>query len=297
MDKSIISEGIVFEFDIFLSSASNTGIKLFKGKNSVFTSEDIKLLENIDELFIQDKYKESYGTHLERKRTEDFEKKSSIIYSKATSTLDELFKNPETLANYQSSKLVVNDLVSNILDDDFTLKSLMNIAEHDFYTHTHSLNVAIYSLSLGSFLNLDQKSLNELGESALLHDLGKSKIHPDIINKDGKLDDKEWKKMLAHPSLGYTIGLRLGMTNKKVLDGIKYHHERFDGTGYPDGLKGTDISLYARIICLCDIFDAITSKRSYKEAMSTFEALKLIKTSMKGHVDHSLLNSMVLMFR
>ena len=102
---------------------------------------------------------------------------------------------------------------------------------------------------------------------------------------------------MAHPSLGYTIGLKIGITNRKVLAGIKHHHEKMDGTGYPDGLLGNGIPLYARIVGLCDIFDALTSKRSYKDAMTTFEAVKLIKTKMNNHVDLKLLNSLLQMFR
>ena len=306
MNKSIISEGLIFEYDIFVTSESNTGIKIFKSKNSIITGSDVTALSTIEELYIQQKYTKSYGMTLDRitrsitekeQKKEEFDKKSGEIYSNATKILEDLFDNPETLGNYENSKTVVNDLVGNILDDDFTLKSLMHIAEHDFYTHTHSLNVAIYSMCLGSFLKLDNKALAELGESALLHDLGKSKIDPDIINKDGKLTDKEFKKMMAHSSLGYTIGLKIGITNKNVLDGIKYHHEKMDGTGYPDGLLGSGIPIFARIIGLCDIFDALTSKRSYKEAMTTFEAVKLMKTTMSNHVDLKLLNSLLLMFR
>ena len=306
MNKSIISEGLIFEYDIFVTSESNTGIKIFKSKNSIITGSDVTALSTIEELYIQQKYTKSYGMTLDRitrsitekeQKKEEFDKKSGEIYSNATKILEDLFDNPETLGNYENSKTVVNDLVGNILDDDFTLKSLMHIAEHDFYTHTHSLNVAIYSMCLGSFLKLDNKALAELGESALLHDLGKSKIDPDIINKDGKLTDKEFKKMMAHSSLGYTIGLKIGITNKNVLHGIKYHHEKMDGTGYPDGLLGSGIPIFARIIGLCDIFDALTSKRSYKEAMTTFEAVKLMKTTMSNHVDLKLLNSLLLMFR
>lgn len=312
MDKSVVSEGMIFDFNIFLPSNSNKDINLFKDKNSVITAEDIALLSESRALYVNAAEHEKYKIHMEnlikQKSNEEkieievvnqlsFSEKSEAVYLNATKILDDLFNNPETLGNYENSKTVVDELVENILDDDFTLKSLMAIAEHDYYTHTHSLNVAIYAMSLGSYLKLDRISLSELGESALLHDLGKSKISPEIINKNGKLTDKEFKKMMAHPSLGYTVGLKLGIKNKKVLAGIKYHHEKMDGSGYPDGLYGVGIPLYARIIGLCDIFDALTSKRSYKEAMSTFEAIKLIKTQMNSHVDLKLLNSMLMMFR
>ncbi len=314
IDKNIVDKGMIFDFNIFIASDIDKEIKRHINKNCIVTEKDISKISEKTIVYINEAEHERFLHHIQNKtaipsntKPETFKKdkispvefkaKSKVIYTNATKALDDLFNNPETLSNYDASKEVVNELVENVLDDDFTLMSLMSIAEHDYYTHTHSLNVAIYSMSLGSFLNLDSKSLAELGEAALLHDLGKSKICPTIINKNGKLDDKEWKKMMAHPSLGYTIGRKLGITNQKILQGIRHHHEKMDGSGYPHGLMGSQIPLYAKIIGLCDIFDALTSKRSYKEAMSTFEALKLIKYQMNNHVDLSLLNSMVLMFK
>ena len=161
-------------------------------------------------------------------------------------------------------------MVGTILHDDYAIKSLMSIATHDYYTHTHSINVAIYALSLGSFMKLKPDALSELGEAALLHDLGKSKIDAAIINKNGKLTDQEYAEMKKRPSLGYTIGLKLGIKNRKILEGIRHHHEKMDGTGYPFRMRGEAIPYYARIIGLCDIFDALTSRRSYKEPMVPF---------------------------
>jgi HD-GYP domain-containing protein (c-di-GMP phosphodiesterase class II) len=103
--------------------------------------------------------------------------------------------------------------------------------------------------------------------------------------------------MKKHPVHGVSLCLKLGIKNKNILDGIKYHHEKKNGTGYPIGLSGDEIPLYAMMIGICDIFDALTSKRSYKEAMTSFEALMLMKTQMKDELDIRLLKSMILMFK
>lgn len=89
----------------------------------------------------------------------------------------------------------------------------------------------------------------------------------------------------------------MGIKNQKVLNGIRHHHEKMDGSGYPYGYSEFEIPLYARIVGLCDIFDALTSRRSYKEPMSTFDAMKLMRNQMKNHIDLNLLNNMVSMFK
>lgn len=324
IDKIIVAEGVIFDFNLFLPASSKNQIELFKDKNLAISTQDIIYLDGKKTLYVNEAEHEKYKIYLQSITQSDdkdeleklqnieliedtpyeavtvdmnFEEKVEVMYEGAAKILDELFKNPETLGGYEKSKDVVNGIVQSVLDDNFTLKSLMSIAAHDYYTHTHSINVAIYSLSLGSYLKLDKISLAELGESALLHDLGKSKIDTSIINKNGKLTEEEFKKIQSHPALGYSIGVKIGIKNQKVLNGIRHHHEKMDGSGYPYGYSEFEIPLYARIVGLCDIFDALTSRRSYKEPMSTFDAMKLMRNQMKNHIDLNLLNNMVSMFK
>jgi HD-GYP domain-containing protein (c-di-GMP phosphodiesterase class II) len=306
IDKNIITEGMVCPFSIFTSSDSNAQMHCFKELGELITSDESVIIDTDKLLYVLEaehpKYEYLRASLLDSKDSQkiknvNFAEQSLSIYKNASDVLTNLFNDPETLGNYEASKLIVNDIVETILNDKYTIQSLMSIASHDYYTHTHSINVSIYALSLGSFLNFTQKELSELGEAALLHDLGKSKIAPEIINKNGKLTDAEFQKIKEHPAHGYTIGLKLGIKNRKVLEGIRHHHEKIDGTGYPFGLRGEAIPYYARIIGLCDVFDALTSRRSYKEPMTSFEALSLIKINMKNHIDSTLLKKMIEMFR
>ena len=300
IDKKIIQLDKKFDFNIYYAVGS--GVALLLEKESVVEQHHLVASYNHKALYISQEDQSSYKTfhekHLQSLKNsfELFEDKTATIYSNATNIMNTLFENPDTLGNYEESKEVVNDLVHTILDDHFAIESLMKIATHDYYTHTHSLNVTVYSLSLGSFIGLSDTDLSRLGESALLHDLGKSKVPPEIINKNGRLTPEEFEIMKAHPDLGYEMALNMGIKDKHILAGIRYHQEKMSGEGYPLGLKGTKIPLFARIIGLCDVFDAITSKRSYKEAMSTFDALSLIKNKMHEHVDNELLAKMILMF-
>jgi len=231
------------------------------------------------------------------KRPVTIHEKSVDAYNKANIAIDNLYNNTEVSSNYRASKKAVRELVLTILHDDFTIRSFMSVINHRDCTPTHSLNVAIYALSLGSYLKLKKEALLELGESALLHDLGKNKIDEQIVNKNDKLSTDEYEVIKEHSKLGHDICIEIGITNKNTLDGIIYHHEKIDGTGYPSGLKGEDIPLFARIIGICDTFDALTSQRSYKEAFPTFEALKHMKIEMKNYFDTDLVNKMIMMFR
>ncbi len=301
IDETIVCTGDVAEFSLYypLSIGSDMQCFIKKGeeisnKSRLVLSEQKALYISYEDKELYDEYCNLYSINLKKN---EFDKKTALVYSKASTIIDELFSNPEALGASRKAKKVVNDLVNIILDDHFTIRSLMSIAAHDYYTHTHSLNVSVYALSLGAFLKFEKEELSALGESALLHDLGKSKISPEIINKNGRLTDLEYNKMKKHPELGFYLAMQMGISNKDVLHGIKFHHEKMDGSGYPSRLRGDSIPINARIIALCDIFDALTSKRSYKPALTSFDALKLIKSDMSTHIDLKLLNSMILMFR
>ena len=301
IDKSIFEEGEIFEFDIFIASDSKKQMRCFKENGRVITSSEKKIINTKELLYVKESeyiaYESLKSTLRVNTKAISFHSKSTELYTNASNILNNLFSDPEALGNYEASKEVVNDMVETILNNNFTIKSLLSIAIHDYYTHTHSINVAIYSLSLGSFLKFKPDELSELGEAALLHDLGKSKVDPNIINKNGKLTDEEFQEIKKHPALGYRLGVKLGIKNKKILNGIRHHHEKMDGTGYPFGMSGETIPYNARIIGICDIFDALTSRRSYKEPMSSFEALTLMKIKMKNELDINLLNKMILMFK
>jgi len=209
--------------------------------------------------------------------------------------MDELFTNPDALGNIEKSQDIVDGFVNLILQEESTIESIIQIAAHDYYTHTHSINVSVYTLSLAKFIGLKDKDLADIGMSSMLHDLGKSKVDWEIINKNGKLTEDEFMQMKKHPEAGYDIALSMGITDKRILSGIRSHHEKLDGNGYPDGLKDKQISLFARIIAVCDVFDALTTKRSYKDAMSSFTAIKIMKDQMSEHLDVRIINGLVQM--
>ncbi len=149
-----------------------------------------------------------------------------------------------------------------------TLESIEAIARtidvKDSYTNGHSRRVGYYSREIAKAMNLDEKQVENIFYTALLHDIGKIGIPISIINKPSRLDDKEFEIMKTHTTKGGKI-LKDISTIPGIVEGAMYHHEKYDGTGYPKGLKGEEIPLIARIICCADCFDAMATKRSYKE--------------------------------
>lgn len=302
IDKRLITEGELLEFTTYESNDTKTVMSLFLQSDTVVDGNSKVRLREVENLFVIDEEYERYQRyaqkHLKTIATNSevpFSEKADIVYSKASEVMDELFKNPDSLANMQKSQDIVDGFVNLVLQDEATLASIMKIAAHDYYTHTHSINVSIYSLSLAKFLGLKDKELEDIGMSSMMHDLGKSKVDWDIINKNGKLTDTEFTRMKKHPAAGYDIALNLGITDKRILAGIRSHHEKLDGGGYPDGLKDKQISLFPRIIAVCDVFDALTTKRSYKDAMTSFEAIGLMKKQMQGHLDMRLIDALIKM--
>ena len=147
------------------------------------------------------------------------------------------------------------------------VRALANsIDAKDTYTMGHSERVAKYSIEIGKIMNLSDEDLKNLYIGALLHDIGKIGISEAIINKPDKLTNEEFQQIKTHPSRGAMI-IEPAKFLKEKVPLIKYHHERFDGKGYPEGLKGEEIPLLARIICVADSFDAMTSKRAYRDTM------------------------------
>ena len=299
VDKRFLHLNDKIDFNLFYLETPSD-MSLLVQANSLLEEVQIMRISNIKDIYASklDRYKyEAFkNSHLEKilnDTTLTIDEKSKIIYESTARLTRDIFNNPTALDNVQLSKDIVNPILKSVLQSQDTIASYIKIITYDYYTHTHSLNVSIYALCLGVKLGLDEKILKDLGRSALLHDLGKSRISHNIVNKDEKLTTQEHLLMRQHPVFGYEIARALGIKNKNILDGIRHHHEKLDGQGYPDSLKANAITLFPRIIGICDIFDALTTRRSYKEANSSYDALHTMKSTMTHKLDTKILNSFI----
>ncbi|HPT54085.1 MAG TPA: HD domain-containing protein [Fervidobacterium sp.] len=164
-------------------------------------------------------------------------------------------------------------------------KILLGIAtaidKRDNYTHQHSRNVAQYSVELGRKMGLNQQALEKLEFSAILHDVGKIGIPDSILLKAGKLTDEEYQIIKNHTVYGSEILSVIKYVDTDIISGALEHHERLDGSGYPYGKKDDEISLFGQIIGIADVFDALSSRRTYKEAWQLSNVLKMIEEDVE----------------
>ncbi len=200
-------------------------------------------------------------------------------------------------ASVKQVKRAVQGVVDQVLGNETSLVGLTTIRDYDEYTFTHSLNVCIFSISIGKRLGLDKLQLYDLGMAALLHDIGKSRIPLEVLNKEGPLDEDEWQMMQAHPWVGALtlFGLRgYGEIPYRSAIAAYEHHMRIDLTGYPKSLRPRKMSLFSKIIAVADGFDAATSRRSYQtDPLEPSQVLQEMWRNPKRGMDRVLVKGMI----
>lgn len=176
----------------------------------------------------------------------------------------------------QQAIAIVRKLIDELIENDEIIISLGSLRRVDDYTLEHSVNVCILSLVIGMSIGIDHDELMDLGIGAILHDIGKMLIPKHILNKPGLLTVDEYKIVKKHTTYGYDILKKSSKISKRAAEVALNHHERLDGNGYPSGKKEGQISIYSRIVAVCDVYDALTSDRVYKKKIEAHKALEYI---------------------
>jgi len=186
---------------------------------------------------------------------------------------------------------VVEQISASVLRHPSAMISLTRLRTADEYTYIHSVSVCALMTAVARQMGLSAAEVQAAGTAGLLHDVGKLLTPPEVLNKPGRLTDEEFAVMKRHPEQGVAL-LEEWQASAETIDVCRHHHEKFDGSGYPDGLAGTQISLLSRIAAVCDVYDAISSTRPYKTAWSPAESIRRM-AEWKGHFDPQVFQAFV----
>ncbi len=224
------------------------------------------------------------------------EQRMEALRRSAMFVVEDLFLNP-TPENITRSVKVVGSFVYVLMKDPKAYMLLAKLSSHDPYTLQHSVGTAVHSIILAKKVGIEsEQELLDVGLAGLLHDIGKVKVRKEIINKNGPLDELEWEEMRQHPQEGYAIVKDNPQIGSRAKRAILEHHEDNFGTGYPNRLKQDEVDIFSKIVCLCDIFNALTTDRTYSKARTSYEALEFIKTKLSHKIDEKLFKELVLIY-
>ncbi len=200
------------------------------------------------------------------------------VHKQASETVAEIMRHLQVGQTLKLAMIhnVVADLMQSILRNPDAFSWLTHLKKKDGYSYTHAVDSCALAITFGRHLGLPRESLISLGTGALLFDVGKTRLPDGLLNKPGRLSPEEYQVMKKHVAYGVEIVAHISHSGMEMVDMVRAHHERFDGSGYPNGFRGADIPLFGRIAGILDCYDAITSDRSYQRAISPHQALRVL---------------------
>jgi len=279
--------------------------RMFRDQREGFTAFEIQSLldAGIDRLFLSRadgpivrQYLETFLVKADAHSQISTEAQVGLMRSAAVRLTEDLFQDPSP-ENIRKGMKAVSGFVNLLVRDPKAFYHLIRLSSHDPYTYQHSVGVGLNAIALGKRMRMpSEQDLVDLGISGLLHDIGKTKVDPKIINKPGPLDKAEWESMKQHSTWGYELLKENRDVSQRSKLGVLHHHEEGAGGGYPHGLVDNQISVFAKIITIADIFNALTTDRTYSKAKSPFEAFKLIQSAMMHKVDRQLFAELVMIY-
>lgn len=299
--KAILNVSKKYDYPIY-KKIDDKKYKLLTEKNNTYDKNSCAFFkkDGSDMVFINIKDKIKYQSDIQEHISNIIDNdnvcmnvKANLINDIAKETISTLFEDDITFESLKDVDDILNHSIDFILSDELSMKTMLKVTSYDYYTSTHCIDVSTYAIGFGSFLNLEKKELKLLGKAALLHDIGKKDIDIKIIAKNGKLSSDELEIVKNHPTYSADILRTNGEKNTRLLNIVEQHHEKCDGSGYPKGLKSHEIDEFAKIVSICDIFNALTTKRTYKEKMSTYEAIELMYKYMNNQLSLSYLDKFV----
>lgn len=303
VDPGLLSTLDNIPFDLFLRQSNESYILYSPSGITLDPVKKSSMANNMSRLYVEKNQYINYTSVVSRdisKVLQDINlavsDRQKILQNKSEGIIDTLIHEqfPIESSIVDHVKSVVRESIRR-LNNNESLSSVGNLASHDYTTFSHQHNVFVYLITFLRKMNYYKEDvLVDIGVGALMHDIGKQLIDQRIIQKPSRLTDAEFKVIQCHPGDGEKVARSFGL-NATSLNCIKYHHERFDGTGYPNKLNLRSIPKYVQALTICDVYDAITSNRPYAKAEDPFSALGIMKDKMAGHFNMDLFKDFVRM--
>lgn len=292
-------------FELYLAVPTRSGVKylLYKAAEIEFTEKKrLELMENgVSTLYVSDQDGGAYCHFVDRTVGEMLasdriapQEKSRVLYETSSSLVKSAFEQPESPLAVSTNQRVVTHTVTAIAAERSLLRTLVSMFTFDYSLYTHSVHVSV--LGTGLLLEAGDWPADDVRDVAmgfLLHDIGKSRVPTDILRKPGLLSPWETKQMERHPEHGVGLMQRHEVMRPRALEVIHGHHELLDSSGYPRHLGGKNISVETRICTVADVFDALTSHRVYRPALSGHDALRLMLDRMSHKLDDDILHLLI----
>ncbi len=316
MDKTIVDKGQEYmsvaaltivpgtsgQFDLFLRRGSH--FILYCNKGDVFSEERLTKVLEVTEFYIKAEQKREYEEYLAKNLGEllqnesvPIQERSKIFVNMSSTVLKKAFETKLPKGFSEKTHQAMADIVNasiRFFTKKEALRSFSQLISHTYHTYSHSIQVMVLTLSLlQRERHFDKNALRECGMGALLHDIGKTEIPSEVLNRNPKdMTAYEWDLIRTHPAKGMRICATLPLS-QRTLNCIIFHHEKFDGMGYPGGLGGEDIPLEARVLSVCNIYDMLTTDKAYAKALSPYDALKVMRDEMQGAFDDKMYKRLV----
>jgi len=253
-----------------------SSIRLLLLKNGIFT---IPVLKN----------QAAEAAVIDEKKVEKSYKNMKELWKKLDNRDKVIDKRVEDMADEISESVLKNF-------KEILYLPLKKLRDYDEYTYTHSLNVGMVASLIGAEFGLEKEKLKKLTLAGLLHDVGKAKVKYEILNAPRRLTPEEFNEIKKHVVYGKELCIKNKILDQDIIEGILYHHERYDGKGYVEGIKQEDINIFARLLTISDVFDALTSRRVYKKSWNYYRVISHIVQNSDKMFDPELVTLLVKIF-
>jgi len=294
IDKSLLLPGTEINFNlVFINKPAFIPLVMASDSSPSVIREDLS--DTPGDVVVNKSDVDLYLRYLNENRHEDDRAGFRITRETARISMAQVLDNPRDEDRIRESVAAAKKMTAFIAADKPEIYSLLLLKSGDMYTYTHSVNTAVLSVALGQSFGLSRDVLERLAVGAILHDIGKSVIPKEIIDRQGRLDHPEYVVLQSHVLAGVRILHAFDFVPPEALAAVLQHHEKLNGRGYPHRSKDKEVGLFARITAIADCYDAMTTPRPFRPAQSSFNALSVISKET-GSFDPNLLKLFIQIF-